>query len=237
MKKAFYEDGKPYNGQDVINLVKQENDKILLSFSCGKDSIAAWLVLREHFEIVPYYLWLIPELEFIEDSLAYYEQFFGQHIIRLPHPSFYRMLNNFVYQTPERVSVIRAANFPNFNYDDIAQIVAGLNNMTDAFVATGIRAADSPNRRSAINRHGPINWNRRSFYPIWDMNLEQLVNVLTQAQVKLSVEYEYFGRSFDGIDYRFLAGIKKHFPSDYTKIIEWFPMAELELFRYERIAQ
>lgn len=48
---------------------------------------------------------------------------------------------------------------------------------------------------------------------------------------QLPVDYKLFGRTFDGIDYRFLKPIKENFPRDYEKIITWFPLAELELFR------
>ena len=41
----------------------------------------------------------------------------------------------------------------------------------------------------------------------------------------LPVDYEMFGRSFDGIDYRFISPIKERFPDDYARILEWFPMA------------
>jgi hypothetical protein len=43
-----------------------------------------------------------------------------------------------------------------------------------------------------------------------------------------------FGRSFDGLDLRFLVPLKKHRPKDYAKVLEWFPLADLEVFRWER---
>ena len=43
------------------------HDKALLSFSCGKDSWAAWLSARDYFDFTPYYLYLVPGLEFVED--------------------------------------------------------------------------------------------------------------------------------------------------------------------------
>ncbi|MDR1744654.1 MAG: hypothetical protein LBS30_02760, partial [Planctomycetota bacterium] len=83
--------------------------RCLLAFSRGKDSIAAWLELRESGlfpEIVPFHLNLIPGMRFIEDSLDYFEDWFQTRIIRLPHISFYRMLGNCVLQPPERVREI-----------------------------------------------------------------------------------------------------------------------------------
>ena len=44
---------------------------VLLSFSCGKDSIAAWITLEEHgFEVEPFYMAQIPGMAFVEASTA-----------------------------------------------------------------------------------------------------------------------------------------------------------------------
>ena len=53
--------------------------------------------------------------------------------------------------------------------------------------------------------------------------------------VKLPIDYEMFGKSFDGLDYRFLKPIKERFPEDYAKIKEFFPLIDLEILRYDKI--
>lgn len=232
--KAFYDTGQPFSGTDTINLIKNivGDDPILLSFSCGKDSIALWLTLKEHFNIIPFYLYLVPDLDFVESSLAYYEKFFNTHIVRVPHPSLYRMLNNLVFQPPERVAYIISCDLPNFTYDDVSKMVGDKYGLKDPFTASGVRAADSPNRRSSIMKHSPVTWKRKYFYPIWDMKIDQVVSLLGKNKVKLPIDYRVFGRSFDGIDHRFLSVIKKNFPADYSKILDWFPLADLEIMRY-----
>ena len=92
-------------------------DTCFLSFSAGKDSIAAWIQIRRYFKrVIPFYLYLVPGLEFIEAGIKYYEDFFQTEIMRLPHPSFWRMLRQFVYQPPERCPIIEEANLPNWDY-------------------------------------------------------------------------------------------------------------------------
>src|ERR1700756_266835 len=82
-------------------------DTAILGFSTGKDALAAYLALRPVFErVMLYYLYLVPGLEFVEDSLRYFEQALGTTILRLPHPSLYRMLRNLVFQPPERWRLI-----------------------------------------------------------------------------------------------------------------------------------
>ena len=49
--------------------------------------------------------------------------------------------------------------------------------------------------------------------------------------LKLPIDYKWFGRSFDGIDYRFISKLRLHSPEDYERILEWFPLADLDIFR------
>src|SRR4029453_3013324 len=96
--------------EEIIRRVRKEyNGRTLMSFSTGKDAPDAYLSIRDHFDVVPFYLYLVPDLEFVKDSLTYYEKVMGRRIIRLPHPSLYRWLNNYLFQPPGRPKVIGAA--------------------------------------------------------------------------------------------------------------------------------
>lgn len=192
--------------------------------------------MRPHFDrIVPYYLYLVPGLEFEEESLDYYERFFGVKITRLPHVSVYRLLNNLVFQAPENCAVVEQADLPEPSYEDIRIAMTkkfGLSE--DTFVADGVRAADSPMRRVAIMKHGPISWRQKKYHPVWDWLKADLVDCFRREGVKLPIDYKLWGRTFDGIDLRFLVPLKRHFPRDYRRVLEFFPLAELEVFRWER---
>ncbi len=220
---------------ELCEQMAQECDTAILAFSCGKDSIAAWLQMRKYFKrIVPYYCYLVPELEFVEKSLKYYEDFFGCHIYRLPHASLYRLLRNLVFQPPQNVRKIADAPLVDDNYDDtmIGEIIRARANLPyEAYVGNGVRMADSPMRRLGIKNHGAVNHSQGKFYPIYDWKKADIIAALDEANVKLPIDYKLFGRTFDGIDYRFLKPIKDNFPRDYERIITWYPLAELELFR------
>lgn len=227
-----------FDNSDLLNTYVSRlcERRCLLSFSCGKDSIGAWLRLRQDFDdILPYYLYPIPDLEFVEDSLTYYERYFGCHILRIPHPSLYRWLNNFVFQPPDRWPIIQDLNMPNFTYDDINAILKHDHQLPDpTYQASGVRMNDSLQRRTAMLTHGPLNERRQTFCPVFDWSADDLYHAIHRAGVNLPVDYLWFGRTFDGIDYRFLKPIKDHAPRDYQRILEWFPLADLEIFRYER---
>ena len=230
--------GLPLSGPATIAAVRETTDTVLLSFSGGKDSLAAWLKLREHFRVVPVFLYRVPGLRFVDEKLEEYEGQFGTHIIRLPHPSSYRMLGEMVFQPPENCAVIEELGLPEFRYtyDDLFQLVREEWRLPETtWVATGVRSADSPNRRASINRYGSTREARKPpvMFPVHDMRKDELVQLIRSSGVKLSVDYKLFGRSFDGIDLRYLYPLAEHYPDDFRRILDFFPLADLELFRYE----
>ncbi len=226
------------SGSETIASIAGTTDTILLAFSCGKDSIAAWLECRKHFKrIIPYYMYLVPDLEFVDNSLAYYEQWFGCRIMRVPHPSLYRMLAHCVFTPPERRGVIVAARLPLPTYAEIQSFIReDLDLPQSVYTASGVRAVDSPARMIALRSRGSINHGKKQFFPIWDWNKAKLVAEIKGSGVKLPVVYTLFGRSFDGVDYRFLAPLAERFPADYRRILDWFPLAEAELWRRQYAA-
>lgn len=224
--------GQP-TSKEVLQRLADLHEPVALSFSCGKDSIAAWLAMREYdIEIVPVYFWLVPDLKFVDEELAYFEDFFGTHIYRYPNPSFYRLISNLVHQTPERLRAIEAANLPIPDCQqewDIIMDELGLPRKT--WKADGVRAADSLNRRSSFVRHGVMKESNRKVSPIADWLKAEVMGIIDRYGVKLPIDYEIFGRSFDGIDYRFIEPMREHLPDDFERIVEWFPFCVTDLIR------
>ena len=228
----------PLTGEQVVYKIRERTDTILLSFSTGKDSIAAWLELRKpqygFKRIIPAYLYTVPGLEFVEESLRYYEDFFQTEIHRMPHECFYRFMNGLIWQPPEHCRIIELSLFPLPSLDDILSYLAqDMGFQERPWAATGVRAADSPIRRAAISKYGAINEKRRTFFPVWDWNKERLISEITAAGVKLPVDYRVWGRSFDGLDRRFMEPMRKHFPKDYARILEFFPLVDADIYRKE----
>lgn len=223
-------------GAEVIRLVRQETDTIILSFSNGKDSLATWCVLKEAgFRIVPFYAQFVPKLGFIERSLEYYENFFDTHIYRVVDPNFYHWLATYGFQPPERLRTLDWLDLPRFNYVDIQAGIARTVGMDDEtyWCAVGTRASDSLNRMLSFKHHGPVNLISRRFYPIYDLHKLDLIPIFQKAGVKLPPDYRLFGRSFCGLDYRFMKTIKETYPEDFEIIKFWFPLIELEFAKYE----
>lgn len=237
----FHTDGSPISGLEVLDVMAKENKygkKVFHAFSCGKDSLLAWLIMKEAgFEVIPFYMWRVPELPSTEKKLAYYERAFNTHIYRLPHPDFWYMLDKFSYQPPHRWGAIQRSDLFDFGPDDITELLRQYLKLPEIFCATGVRAVDNITRGMAIRKHGPINWARRVFMPVWDYNKAKLIAKIQESGMTLSPDYRLFGRSFDGLDYRFVKVIRDAQPEDYAVIKRWFPLIWREIVRYDELTK
>ena len=238
IEKTPYIDIEYTNSAELCERMAEECDTAIIAFSTGKDSIAAWLQMRKYFkQIIPIYRYAVPGLKFVEDSLKYYEDFFGCHIYRMPHPSLFRKLTYGVFEPPDRATVLMdryAIDLNSYTYKTINDIVRRSKGLSDSvYCGVGIRMADSPMRRVAIKRYGAINHNEKNFYPVYDWKKEDLIKAFDESGVKLPVDYRIWGRTFDGLNYSFIKPLKEHFPDDYQRCLDWFPLMELEIGRWE----
>lgn len=232
----------------MLDNLAAENKPVILNFSRGKDSIAVWIELeRRDMTVIPIHKSAVPGLKWIEDDLKRYEDYFGQHIIDLPSDGFYRRLNNFIFQPPERLAMITAANLPSPTREQWDQIMRASYAQDDTWILDGVRATDSAQRRMAIMRHGAIKERTRRQSPIWDFGIADVRKSLKDRGITLGLDYEWFGeytggvknkkkgpgRTLDGIRYDYLKPISEYAPDDYQRILHWFPLAEMELLRIE----
>jgi hypothetical protein len=230
---------KDYKGS--ADFMQRMSDKTggtcLLAFSTGKDAIASWVELRKYFHtIVPVYYYMIPKLSFIEKTLSYYEDFFQTTVIRLPNPNLYRMLNAGTFQTMTSWKTIHSFQFPKVLREQLCEYVKedfGIDK--GAYTAIGNRMYDNMMRYRAITKYGPVNDKIKTFFPIYDYKIADVVKSIKEAGVKLPVDYRIWGKTFDGLDYRFIRPVRDLYPDDYEKIRELFPFIDLEIMRYECI--
>lgn len=222
--------------EELCEKMASECDTAILAFSRGKDSIAAWLQMRKYFKrIIPYYCYTVPEMKFVEDSLYYYEDFFGQAIFRLPHRSFYRYLATKTFQPPDRWTFInnwKPLSDDAYNDRTIVDMIQETVKLPECvFCGNGVRMADSPVRRISTIKYGAISFTNKRFYPVYDWKKADLIRAFNESGVKLPIDYKIWGRTFDGLDYRFIKPMKEYLPDDYQKLLEWYPFAELEIAR------
>lgn len=226
--------GQP-TSEEVRRTLKAEDRPVLVSFSMGKDAIAAALALQDDdIPIRLVYLYLVPGLKFVEAERHRLEDELHQHIHAYPHPSLFRWLNNFTFQPPERCALIEAAQFPATTYDQTWQYIKeDLDLPQDTWQADGVRAADSIVRRASFTKHGVMKHSNHKVSPIHDWLKGEVMDRIDSHGIALPIDYEWFGRSFDGLDYRFLAPLRDNAPDDYQRILDWFPLADLEFIQHD----
>lgn len=236
---GFTPAGEPMPSEQLLDVVRGHNPTILLSFSMGKDSLAMWLYLRDKgFNIIPYFLYFVPGLSYVDKAIAYYEDFFKTKIYQFPHPLGNDMLRTWSFQEPHVISTVMSfgldANYDFSSVDDLIAQAHGLDPLP--FCAIGMRSADNLERRRLIQQQGSLGIKkRRYYYAVWDWDVNRVGQTIIDAKCKLPIDYLYWGRTITAYDYQYLKIIREKLPEDYQRILVYYPLLEAEFFRYEHL--
>ncbi|GCF92486.1 hypothetical protein NRIC_03770 [Enterococcus florum] len=210
---------------ESIKTASKITDTILVGLSTGKDSIVTYDLCTKYFKnVYPYFMYLVPGLEFQERTLRYYEKLYRNEIIRMPHFE----LSDFY-----RYGSFRPAD-PYVKIVSITEQYDYLRLQTGAhWIACGERIADSIVRRAMIKQSGSIDLKRGRMYPIAEWNKKEILHYIKQNKLYLSPENKKLGFSFRSLEGSELAAIKSLFPADYEKILHFFPLAGAAVKRFE----
>lgn len=206
---------------DPIKTQSMITDSVMVGFSGGKDSAACLDLCFKYFKNVqPFFMYIVPDLEFQERTLRYYEKRYETEIIRVPHFMLSDFLRYGTFRLPDLdVPMVKTVEL--YNY---------LRELTDIYwIAAGERIADSIIRRAMIKESSSIDEKRGRFYPLayWDINHVRSYN--KAHRLPLSLENKTLGYSFRSLMAQDLMDIKKYFPDDYEKIKDMFPLVDVEL--------
>lgn len=217
----------------IKKLKEQEN--VTIGFSLGKDSLACATILRNlNIKFTPFYFFHVPDLNFVNEQIKMYENHFGIKIIQMPHPMLYDRIRHQDYQCKLMADEMSSYDFPKMTFEDLIDIYMDDENITEKYYdVVGMRAAESFNRRKFFEKNGAIDDRNKKIYPIYNWKNKDVFDFLKENKVPLTKDYEIWNRSWDGVKYQFLFGVKKHYPNDYEKIKEFYPLIDLELIRYE----
>jgi len=206
-----------------------------LGFSRGKDSIAAWLRLKQFFHtIIPFHCASVPGLAFVDDSLVYYERVFETTILRFMDGACLDGVGNLFWQPPGSEEAVNALELWQFDKHDIIDYLRREMNLPEAWCAFGINMTDSLDRRIWVEKAGGRNDNYKTFYPCYDWKKVQIVQVIKEAGIMLPKDYTAANRTFAGLPaYRHLAHMREWAPDDYERLKLLYPMVEAELARQE----
>lgn len=221
---------------DVIRRVRTATNECVVWVSCGKDSVATFLLCLEHFDRVgAVYQYVTPGLSFHEQYLTFLEQLAGPklvggRILRRPHWCLAKRFQNAAL----RPDGLEAERVPKVRIRDAE--IAVSKELGIWWHASGQKKIDSLQRRAMLSQCDGVMVKSKRFYPLSEWSHRGVVQFLRNHDVPLSPEYAALGFSYGGgLEGQQLAAIQEHFPDDYAKIVKRFPFAEASLFRYKEL--
>ena len=225
--------GNPDSDALCREIAKASGGVCLLSFSRGKDALAAWLNLSRFFRrIIPFTCAGIPHVGFADEYLTYCERIFGTHIIRLQDGGLYANIEALQYQYPHDEGWIDGMDFPAYDAQDIADIIRNHLGLPRAWTAYGLNASDSIDRMITVRQCKGRYYGTRSFYPNFDWTHKQIMEVLQRSNIRLSNEYHIAARSFAGglMPHNLLA-VEKRAPELFRRLEYYYPLLKASLCR------
>lgn len=215
-----------------------QQKKHLLHMSCGADSLAAWLRMREwKMDVTPVYMYYLENLPMVELYLDYLEKYFETKIYRLPHPLYWYDMQNGIYQSPmvgqkiyNYINSLCWGEYTNESYNETLKTL-----LPEMIHANGLRVTDGINRAMSIKKFGAVRNDK--WMPIASFGFNDIKELLAKHDLKLPPEYAFMGMSFESPRYWNAGLIKEHCPKTWSKILESFPMMRLLPAQFEASSQ
>lgn len=217
--------------------------RVLLYYSTGKDSAAAWLALHQRgYQIVPVFKEIVRGLSFFERVIAAHEDYFGTQVHIIPHKVLYLNRMRF-YNTPEDLAslgvdlkneILAACESKSYTTRYNRLVTDKLLEEHHCDVAIiGTKASDSLHRRTHFSVDGPYLPRERLFSLCWRIGKSQPYLVLLNAKVPIPLYYLWLGRSPELILQHEIYLIKKYFPQDFETLKGHFKSLEAYVQRYD----
>lgn len=218
--------------------------RVLLQFSCGKDSLAAWVTLVQHgFTVVPVYKEVIPNIGFVDRCLAEYERIFQTRIWKMPYKNLFRMLYEQYGPVLRSLSIEEKITSATPTMADkkreSEETMSALMRQFDCEVRViGTKASDNLSRRVNFQVQGPYNARERLFALTWRLRKNAPFNIIMNTpingeRVPLPGFYLWLGRSPEWMFDAEYWLTKKYYPDDYERVIELLPEAVIRAKRFE----
>lgn len=211
---------------------KLSGGQVFVGLSGGKDSLATLdIIVRSgaFSRIECFAMHLVPGLELFEMPVRAAAARYGVPVHFVPHFELSRLLKLGILRfhlpsdrAPSKLMGPKDVELALRNQHEI-----------DWF-AYGERASDSIMRAINTMRCDGVEQKWKRLWPIWDWKTAQVLTYLKAR--KIPVQKNLWRANMDGISLHPLAlkAIKDRCPSDYRKILEVFPLAEIQVRRVER---
>jgi len=213
--------------QQVIDTVRKKTNRVLLFYSCGKDSIALLHWCAKNFsEVVCVFMYFVKDLEHINKFINFSKkQYPNISFIQRPHYALTYINKSGLFCSPQNTRVLKLS--------DIIQSVR-LETQIE-YVFLGMKQSDSMNRRIMLRQYelqaiSPTNL----VYPFSLWKDKDVLRYISNNRLPKPIQYsnkKSNGITFDLDVYLYL---REHYPNDLQKILDVYPLSEKILFDYDQ---
>ncbi len=213
---------------DKLREAAKSHPRVLVSFSGGKDSsVCLDLALRSGFtEVVPFFMYLVPGLSFIDQRLEEAERRFGVKVIHVPHWANYAYIKEELFCTrPYHLDDLPEVKLPELY--SMLHLQTGIN-----LIINGGKKSDGLWRKRFI-------WSVRNkaniMHPIDDWNKWDVYAYLKARNIPVPQESIDMGAKGAGVDLHpdSLLWIYDNHPDDFRKIERVYPYVRAAVYRRE----
>lgn len=213
--------------QQVIDTVRKKTNRVLLFYSCGKDSIALLNWCAKNFsEVVCVFMYFVKDLEHINKFINFSKkQYPNISFIQRPHYALTYINKSGLFCSPQNTRILKLS--------DIIQSVR-LETQIE-YVFLGMKQSDSMNRRIMLRQYelqaiSPTNL----VYPFSLWKDKDVLRYISNNRLPKPIQYsnkKSNGITFDLDVYLYL---REHYPNDLQKILDVYPLSEKILFDYDQ---
>ena len=202
----------------VVRTAATLTNRVLVSYSGGKDSVVTLDLCSKHFEqVAAFFMYQVPGLSFQERTLRWAEAKYGIEILRVPHFEVADFLRFGTYHDEDATVRPVAVN----------ELYAYVREQSGTYwIAAGERIADSILRRAMIKHDGTIDDKRGRIYPLAHWTKAHVKAYVARYGLRTAEEAQYLGHSFRDLSAKTLVLVKQHYPEDYERILRMYPLAE-----------
>jgi len=219
--------------RNVIREVAEQSKRAILFHSAsGKDSIALLDLMSKDFEeIVCCFMYVVKDLEHIARYIDYAQKKYSNvRFVQVPH---FGLLSYIKYGY---MGCQKNASQKLLNLSDITDIVRNKTGIDWAFF--GFKQSDSLNRRLMLRNYDRecINWETKKCYPLSKCKNKEILEYIKHNRLIVPECYDNKHQSMgqDISDCSYLLYLRKNYPNDLRRVVEFFPYAERILFEYDK---
>jgi len=217
-------------------------ERVIALVSSGKDSVCLFDVVHklcQKIGIHPFFVhhYIVKNLDIEEEVLTLLEKKYNTAIYRYENAiAKLALLKDMLCINLADDDLIAEDIIKKYRLDTETDR-ALFNKYETRWMTTGIKKADSVNRRYALNEYPNPNPNKKRFYPLSDWGNPDVREYMKKNNLPLSSLYKISKRSFDSLSVQSVYPIKSFNRKDYDKICNQFPLMDALCWIYEKRAK